>query len=149
MQIPAYQIHNVLKAYSKQVSQNKLNAKTKGMGSHNTSMDKISISAEGKKQGIINKVASDIVKKITDNGPSEKFEKDIVTILEKEFKKKFQFSGKEKDSKDFKYYEIEGSTKKMNTFSFQDSELIKKRMEDITKDMLSKELKEEDKGGKK
>jgi hypothetical protein len=138
MQIPAYQIHNVLKAYSRQVSQNKLSAKNKGPGSLNTTMDKISISAEGKKQGVIDKVATDIVKKITSQGPQEKFEKDIVNRLEKEFGKKFDFSvSKEQE---FKYYEIDGSSKTMHTFSFQDSELVKKRMEDLTKDMLSLKL---------
>lgn len=142
MQIPAYQIHNVLKAYSRQVSQNKLSAKTKSTGL-TTSMDKISISAEGKKQGIINKVASDIVKKITDGGPDEKVEKDIVTRLKKEIHKSFQLSETNTNNKEFKYYEIDGSTKRMNTFSFQDSEVIKQQMENITKDLLSKELKED------
>ena len=144
MQIPAYQIHNVLKAYSRQVSQNKLSAKNKSAGSVNTSVDKISISAEGKKQGVIDKVASDIVKKITSQGPHEKFEKDIVNRLEREFGKKFGFS--DKAGKDFKYYEIEGSSKTMHTFSFQDAELVKQRMEDLTKDALSGELNKEDKG---
>eukprot|EP00767_Chilomastix_cuspidata_P007794 gnl/Chilomastix_cuspidata/8631.p1 GENE.gnl/Chilomastix_cuspidata/8631~~gnl/Chilomastix_cuspidata/8631.p1 ORF type:complete len:156 (+),score=17.68 gnl/Chilomastix_cuspidata/8631:143-610(+) len=145
MQIPAYQIHNVLKAYSRQVSQNKLNAKAKASGMNNTSVDKISISAEGKKQGVIDKVASDIVKKITSNGPSEKFEKDIVSRLEKELGKKLTFPEETKSSKEFRYYEIDGSSKKINTFSFHDSDLVKKKMEDLTKDLLSQELKE-DKG---
>jgi len=136
MQIPAYQIHNVLKTYSRQVSQNKLSMKTQGMGGHNTSMDKISISAEGKKQGVIDKVASDIVKKITTDGPTEAFEKKIVDRIENEFGKKFAFS----ESKDFKYYEIDASSKTMNTFSLEDSKAVQQRMEDLTKDILKSEM---------
>lgn len=138
MQIPAYQIHNVLKAYSRQVSQSKLSAKNKAPSSLNTSMDKISISTEGKKQGVVDKVVTDIVKKITSQGPQEKFEKDIVNRLEKEFGKKFDFSNSKEQ--EFKYYEVDGSSKTMHTFSFQDSKLVKKRMEDLTKNMLSIKL---------
>jgi hypothetical protein len=135
MQIPAYQIHNVLKAYSKQVSQNKLNAKAHSSGMSNTPVDKISISAEGKKQGIIDKVAADIVQKITQNESGQKIEKDLVDKLEQEFSQKINFS--DSSEKNFSYYEIDGSSKTKNTFSFKEFEVVKKKMEEIAKDMIN------------
>jgi hypothetical protein len=135
MQIPAYQIHNVLKAYSKQVSQNKLNAKAHSSGMNNTPVDKISISAEGKKQGIIDKVAADIVQKITQNESGQKIEKDLVDKLEQEFSQKINFS--DSSEKNFSYYEIDGSSKTKNTFSFKEFEVVKKKMEEIAKDMIN------------
>jgi hypothetical protein len=135
MQIPAYQIHNVLKAYSRQVSQNKLNAKAHSSGMNNTPVDKISISAEGKKQGIIDKVAADIVQKITQNESGQKIEKDLVDKLEQEFSQKINFS--DSSEKNFSYYEIDGSSKTKNTFSFKEFEVVKKKMEEIAKDMIN------------
>ncbi len=110
MHIPAYQINNVLKAYSKQVSQNKLNSKVRGKGLSNVTVDKISISNEGKKQGVINKVASDVVKKITRYQINEKIDQ--------------KHTGKngEKDLNEFKYYEMYGDSKKINSFSLHDYE---------------------------
>lgn len=137
MQIPAYQIHNVLKAYSKQVSQNKLNAKAHSSGMNNTPVDKISISAEGKKQGVIDKVAADIVQKITKNGTTEKIEKDLVDKLEQELGQKISFP--EKNEKDFSYYEIDGSSKTRNTFSLKEFDGVKQKMEDLAKDLLNKD----------
>jgi hypothetical protein len=135
MQILAYQIHNVLKAYSRQVSQNKLNAKAHSSGMNNTPVDKISISAEGKKQGIIDKVAADIVQKITQNESGQKIEKDLVDKLEQEFSQKINFS--DSSEKNFSYYEIDGSSKTKNTFSFKEFEVVKKKMEEIAKDMIN------------
>ena len=112
MQIPAYQIHNVLKAYSRQVSQNKLNSATRA-NAGNTAIDKISISAEGKKQGVIDKVATDIVQKITQD------EKNLVNKLGE---KKIS-SGK--SEKNFSYYEINGSSKTKTNFSFNELNNVK------------------------
>ncbi|MCB9493829.1 MAG: hypothetical protein H6681_00110 [Desulfobacteraceae bacterium] len=134
MQIPAYQIHNVLKAYSRQVSQNKLNSASRS-NNHNTPMDKISISAEGKKQGVIDKVAADIVQKITKNDPHEKIEKDLVDKLELELRQKMNLS--ESTEKDFSYYEINGNSKRKNTFSFNELDNVKKKMEDLANDLLT------------
>lgn len=135
MQIPAYQIHNVLKAYSRQVSQGKFSAKHRGAGSVNTTVDKISISAEGKKQGVIDKVASDIVKKITSREP-QSIEKNGQTNAE-------NLALSQSKNEEFKYYQIKGSSKTMETFSLKDAELMKKRMEYLRKDALGQELNNE------
>ncbi len=70
MQIPNYQIHNVLKVYSRQVSQSRILERRKDLDSA-TSVDKIDISAEGKRKMIIEKVAAGIVDKITRYGPPD------------------------------------------------------------------------------
>jgi len=116
MQIPAYQIHNVLKAYSRQVSQNKLNSATRA-NAGNIPVDKISISAEGKKQGVMDKVAADIVQKITQN------EKNLVDKLEHEPREKSIFSNN--TEKNFSYYEINGNSKRKTNFSFNELNNVK------------------------
>lgn len=140
MQIPAYQIHNVLKAYSRQVSQNKLNSAARSNAS-SIPVDKISISAEGKKQGVIDKVAADIVQKITTNEHNQKIEKDLVDKLGKELAQKINFSGTSDEN--FSYYEINGNSKTKTTFSFNELDNTKKQMEDLAKDLLTDKTNEQ------
>jgi len=70
MNIPSYQIKNVLKVYSKQVSQSRVSERQKSFG-RETFVDKINISNEGKRRVIIDKVAAGIVDKITRFGPQD------------------------------------------------------------------------------
>jgi len=69
MHVPSYQINNVLKVYSKQMSQNKALNRQKDLGLDNTpAHDKITLSAEGKRKAVIDKVASDIINRLTSTG---------------------------------------------------------------------------------
>ena len=78
MQIPSYQIQNVLKVYSRQLSQGKILSRSNKFGSDiKTSADSVTISSEGKRQAIIDKVAANIVDRIITEGPQEKNEEKI------------------------------------------------------------------------
>ncbi len=70
MQIPSYQIQNVLKVYSRQVSQGKILARNKN-GSKMNFADSVSISSEGKRRLIIDRVTDEIVDKIITEGTSQ------------------------------------------------------------------------------
>ncbi|MBL0700211.1 MAG: hypothetical protein JJV92_04955 [Desulfosarcina sp.] len=63
MHIPGYQMRNVLNLYTRQLRNNKKSAKEKR---HNREMtfDRISISAAGKQKAILERITSDIMKKI-------------------------------------------------------------------------------------
>ena len=73
MYIHSYQIHNVLNDYRKQLSHG-----TKGnRGRHpkaNEPLDRISISRDGQRQTIMEKISSEIVARITESGPDNQFE---------------------------------------------------------------------------
>ena len=64
MYIQSYQIHNVLNVYRRQLSQAKPD-QAQPSGNHPTSSDSVMISAEGKNQSIMQKVADNVLKKIT------------------------------------------------------------------------------------
>jgi len=73
MQIPSYQIQNVLKVYSKQLSQGKMLSRNNKFGVANkVSADSVTISSEGKRRTIIDKVAANIVDKIITEGSRRK-----------------------------------------------------------------------------
>lgn len=74
MQITNYQMQNVLKVYSRQLSKNTLSKKNNA-AAEKQQADKISISIEGKLKAIYNNVATDIVDRITRGDRDDKPEK--------------------------------------------------------------------------
>jgi len=71
MQIPSYQIQNVLKVYSRQLSQGKILGRNRFGSDNKVSADSVTLSTEGKRKAIIDKVAANIVDKIITEGPKE------------------------------------------------------------------------------
>lgn len=67
MLVSSYQIHNVLNAYSKQLSQDR-STQRQTAGSKKQLSDQIQLSSEGKRRATIEKVAMDILSKISGYG---------------------------------------------------------------------------------
>ena len=73
MYIHSYQIHNVLNDYRKQLSHGPSNNGGKNLSASET-RDRISISTDGQRQSIMEKISSEIVARITQGGPQNQFE---------------------------------------------------------------------------
>jgi len=132
MQIPSYQIQNVLKVYSRQLSQGKLLARNKNDGSGQPSADNVNISTQGKRAAIIEKVAANIIDRITTDGPREEVEQKIAGQIEKEMGQKIDFTGKKQEN--FSYTAIdENNNKTVKTLSVEDSEFVMKRMTELAR----------------
>lgn len=132
MQIPAYQIQNVLKVYSKQLSQGRAIARNHKAGNDLHSADKVQISAEGKRAAIIEKVASGIVDKITTVGPQEAMEKEIADQLEEEMGGKIDFVKRKGEKFTFNSID-ENNEKSTQTLSVEDSNFVLKRMTQLAR----------------
>ena len=132
MQIPSYQIQNVLKVYSRQLSQGKILNRSNKFGSDiKASADSVTISSEGKRQAIIDKVATNIVDRIITEGPKEKTEEKITSQIEEELGKKINFA---KDKNQFTYTVIDENNQKItHTLSVEDSKFIVKRMTELAR----------------
>jgi hypothetical protein len=131
MQIPSYQIQNVLKVYSRQFSQGKLLSKNKFSDANKVSADSVSISSEGKRQAIIDKVAGNIVDKIITEGPKEQDEAQITDQIEKELGKKIDFT---KGRNQFTYTSVdENNNKVVQTLSVEDSQFVVERMTELAR----------------
>lgn len=131
MQIPSYQIQNVLKVYSRQLSQGKILSKNKFTGTNQISADSVNISSEGKRKAIIDKVAANIVERIITEGPREKTEEKITSQIEKELGKKINFA---KDKNQFTYTTIDDNNEKVtHTLSVEDSKFIVERMTELAR----------------
>lgn len=139
MHVPSYQIHNVLKVYSRQVSQNRLTDRSKAAGTR-TSNDRINLSAGGKRQGIIDKVAADIVDKITTHGPQDAVQKEIVSQLEKELGHKLPF-GSESRQDEFVYNTLDKENRKTTKrVSVKGGDLVMKRLEELAKAAVDRNM---------
>ena len=76
IRIPSYKIHNVLKVYCKQVNQEL------GEKDSDESVNRVRVSAEGKREAIIDRVADEIVQKIKEFASPDKAGKNALNLLE-------------------------------------------------------------------
>lgn len=137
MQIPSHQIHNVLKVYSKHLSQARAMERRKTLAQE-PGEDKINLSAGGKRQAIIEKVAADIVERITQSGPQDKVDQEIVEKLEGELGQSIDFNNQDNN---FIFNVIDKDNEKTTaTFQMNDPEYFMKRLEALAKEAVDKNM---------
>ncbi len=126
MHIPSYQINNVLKVYSRQVSQSKILERQKGIRKE-PYVDKIDISNEGKRRVIVDKVAAGIVDKITRFGPDDRNAPAGAFPAEDDLDQPAEVESK--NEKDFVYNVIDQqNNKKTNTLSIDSSNFVTQQL---------------------
>lgn len=77
MQIQSYQIHNVLNVYRRQLSQGKTD-QVQQSGTHAPTSDSVTISPESKNKSVMEKVAANVLKKITNVDPGPDFGQEML-----------------------------------------------------------------------
>jgi len=132
MQIPSYQIQNVLKLYSRQLSQGKIIARDKTFGRSQVSPDNVNLSAEGRRTAIIEKVTTSIVDRITTEGPQQEQEYKIAAQVEEELGHKINFTQKKEEMFSFTTID-ENNNKTTKTLSVEDSEFVIKRLTELAR----------------
>ncbi len=137
MQIPSYQIQNVLKVYSRQLSQGKI-LTNKFNNAHSISADNVTISSEGKRKAIIDKVAANIVEKIITEGPREKSEEQIAIQIEKELGKELNY---DRDKNQFTYTAVDSHNNRVShTLSVEDSKFVVNRMTELARQVADNNM---------
>jgi hypothetical protein len=130
MNITNYQMHNVLKVYTNHLSKDRTH--TNGQPKiRKPNSDMVRISAEGKRQNLIERVAADIVARITKEGidTSTSSEADIATNKEKLAKQ----PSPQKKNAQFEYNVMQGSEKKsINRLSVENAGFLLRRIEELT-----------------
>lgn len=131
MHITNYHVHNILRAYGKQLTLSKRDARNKNVTGQNQS-DSITISAEARRQAVIQKVTADIVDRVVRSGPHEVLEKEAFEELENEYGKNLAL---EKDTSDDLVFKVIDKEKgeETKTLSREDSRILRDRLEQITK----------------
>lgn len=138
MEIPVYQIHKVMKVYTKQLNQKKILERQKGL-KQPASADQVNISPKGKRKVIVEKIASDIINKIKTIGPKDDIEYEIVDQLEKDIGQKINFQNS--STSQFVFNVIDGSNAKtQNSLSLENSDFLLERLEALTKEIVDKNM---------
>ena len=139
MQIPSYQMHNVLNVYRKQFTRNEILERQKAADAQAPG-DQVSLSTEGKRQAIIEKVSAEIVERITNFGPQEAVDHEIVNQLEQDTGAKVDF-GNSKNS-EFIYNFIDSNNEKATaTLPINDSHGLIDRLEELAKEAVGNSIK--------
>ena len=136
MVISAYQVNNVLRVYGDQLRQGRISSRTKNADT--PTPDKISISEGARRKSIIDTISSNIVDKITQNGPSENIEKEVFERLENEFGRNLAVNAEKPGEIIFKEINENGET--INSLSIEDSEFLSYKLKEITQETVEKNM---------
>ncbi len=138
MQIPSYQIQNVLKVYARQLSQERTLSKNRSANENKISADSVTNSTEGKRQAIVDKVTLNIVERIIIEGPKENTEEKITSRIEKKLGKNINFT---KEKNQFTYTKIDENNQKIiHTLSVEDSKFIVQRMAELARKIADSKM---------
>jgi len=129
MLIQSYQIHNVLNVYRRQLSQAKPNP-IGNSNSQNTGSDTVQISVEGKSQSIMEQVADNVLKKITNVEPGFDFGQEMTERVRSDAD---YASTVEKENR-FVFNTIEGDNQKeTRSIAVDDSQVLMNRLNELAK----------------
>lgn len=138
MHIPSYQINNVVKVYSKQVSQNRMLERQKSLGIAPPASDnKIDISAEGKRQAIVERVSTDIVDRLKQYRPDTKTE--IMGKLTRKLGREMELAP---DCNNRFAYNVIGANgeKITKTLSLDNSKMVSQHPQELVKEVVDKNM---------
>jgi hypothetical protein len=137
MFVSSYQIHNVLNVYSKQLSQDRGVQKQKA-GNKKPLSDQINLSTEGKRRATIEKVAKDIISKISHYGSNDEIKASKLDRPRENLKNHFESDTKKE--KTFVFNVIDDLNKKTKTaLSVKDKSFLMNRLEQLDKDAVEKD----------
>ena len=137
MFVSSYQIHNVLSVYSKQLSQDRGAHKHKA-GNKKPLSDRINLSTEGKRRATIEKVAKDIISKISHYGSNDEIKASKLDRPRENVKNHFESDTKKE--KTFVFNVIDDLNKKTKTArSVKDKNFLMNRLEQLDKDAVEKD----------
>jgi hypothetical protein len=131
MHISGYHVHNVLRAYGKQLSLSRRGVRSKSqMPPEQT--DNITISTEARRKAVIEKVTADIVERVVRTGPRDLIEEEAFRQLEKEYGSDLSLEDNGSAELVFKVIDREKG-EEVKKLSIEDSKALKNRLEEITK----------------
>jgi len=139
MVISAYQVNNVLRVYGDQLRQSRISMRPNNAGTR--SPDKINISAEAKRKVILDKIANDIVDKITQYGPQDNqnnIENELSKELENEYGINLGINRKSPTDLIFKVIDENGET--INSLTIEDSRFSRYKLGEITTETVNKDI---------
>ena len=132
MVLSIHQVDNVLKVYKNQLRQGKTSQRNSGNA--RPTPDRISISGEAKRKLIVEQIAADIASRITQNGPQNPLEKEVVAKLENAYDGCLGVP--ENGSSDLIFKSIDEDGETIKSISIEDSEFLAHKLQDIARETV-------------
>ena len=137
MFVSSYQIHNVLNVYSKQLSQDRSVQKLKA-GNNKQLSDQINLSTEAKRRATIERVAQDILNKISHYGSKREIKTQEQDLSRENAKSSLESDNKKETG--FVFNVIDDLNKKTTTaLSVKDTKFLIDRLEQLAQDAVQKD----------
>jgi len=137
MFVSSYQIHNVLNVYSKQLSQDRNVQKLKP-GTINQPSDQIKLSTEGKRRATIERVAQEILNKISHYGSEGEIKTQEPDASRENAKSSLESDNKKEAG--FVFNVIDRLNQKTKTaLSVKDTKFLIDRLEQMAKDTVEED----------
>ena len=138
MHIQSYQIHNVLNVYRRQLSQGNINPVSDNVGD-GTKADSVTISSKGNNQSVMEKVAANVLKKITNIDPASGFGQEMLKQTQ-QIDKNVNSVGKENE---FVFNTIaENNQKETRSIAVDNSQVLMSRLDELAKAAITRKNKE-------
>ena len=129
MHVPSYQMHNVLRVYSKQLRHN-IAAKKKNRMPQKQQVNRLRLTPEGKRQATIEKVSRDILDKISRHGMLKGGRQG--NVEQATISANSETALHKPENKTFVFNEIDAIDRKSkNTLSVSDSSFLIKKVEQL------------------
>lgn len=136
MYLTNYQMHNVLKVYSNQLSKH-MAPVPDNRAARKPVSDAIGISIKGKRQNLIERIATEIVDRIRNGGNKGNGETRVKEIGKEESKGASRAPNRHNAK--FIYNVIRGGAeKKTNTLSLEDADFLARRFEELVRKMMDR-----------
>lgn len=134
MVIGNFQVHSVLKAYSQQLSVRSRSSKVK-IGKDTTQKDEVTLSQEGKKMLIVDKITKEIISQLTNGSERSHTSREILGQLSQEFGRPLDVDTDNGNGIAFKVLNEKGDGVTQYLSSAENEEL-KKKLFDIAQSMV-------------
>jgi hypothetical protein len=136
MHIQSYQIHNVLNVYRRQLSQGKTNRASDNMA-NGTKADSVTISSKGYTQSVMEKVAANVLKKITNVDPASGFDQEMLKQTQP-MDQKLRMIAKENE---FVFNTIaENNQKETRSIAVDNSQVLMSRLDELAKAAIARKI---------
>lgn len=138
MFVPSYQMHNVLNVYAKKLERQGP-SRRQVPAEPAPPVEKIRLTAEGKRQSVIDKVAATIADRITRFGPQDEIDRQIVERLNQEVAG--QHGTPDGRGAEFRFNRIDaGEEKRTDTLKVDDGRFVYQRLEQIAREAVDRQM---------
>ena len=140
MQIMSYQMHNVLNCYSRQLSQNRKDARSSAVNRQGGN-DTLRSESGGKREATLEAVSNDIYNKLTDLTSLDSTSQGAAAVQEKPPDPEHSQENPSQQPAEFKFNVIDRLNRKItNQLSVEDSSGFIKRLEKLEKEAVEKKI---------